>query len=179
MRDLKPLSSDTYDTSNTVYARNNAFQPIKVAKHSVTTATRDQTGTGTCATTVAATDEAIEYEYVWDASASDAAVVGHTENRPDLVRVEKSPSGGTASSGTGSGRVPQQQQQQQPHHQQSQPQHGIIGVVVNRPTLSVRTQNTNRKSRAPPAAKIGYSKPDGISHTVQRQRRWTASDIWW
>jgi hypothetical protein len=151
MRDLKPLSSDTYDTSNTVYARNNAFQPIKVAKHSVPTSTRDQTGTGTGAKAVAATDETIEYEYVWDASASDAAVVGHTENRPDLVRVEKSPSGGTASSGTGSGRVPQQQQQQHQQQQQSQPS-GLIGSSSTAPRCRCvhKTPTGSPERRLPP-----------------------------
>jgi len=79
MRELKPLRTDTYDTSNSVYARNNAFTQ---SQFPATTTPSD----GSCGG-VAATDggELCEYEYV----ARDGAAVGHTENRPDLVRLDR------------------------------------------------------------------------------------------
>jgi len=84
MRELKPLRTDTYDTSDSVYARNNAF-------------TQSQTQTTAASGRVTTTDsaEVCEYEYV----ARDGQSVGHTENRPDLVRLDRCQCGTTQSNG--------------------------------------------------------------------------------
>jgi len=87
MRELKPLRTDTYDdTSNSVYARNNAFTQSQ-------TATTAASGTGR----LTATDSAdrCEYEYV----TRDGQAVGHTENRPDLVRLDRCQCGTVQSNG--------------------------------------------------------------------------------
>jgi len=84
MRELKPLRADTYDTSDSVYARNNAF-------------TQSQTQTTAASGRVATTDSAdpCEYEYV----SRDGQSVGHTENRPDLVRLDRCQCGSAQSNG--------------------------------------------------------------------------------
>jgi len=76
MRELKPLRTDTYDTSDGVYARNNAF-----------TQTQLPSTAASCSGRVAVADggDLCEYEYV----ARDGQSVGHTENRPDLVRLDR------------------------------------------------------------------------------------------
>lgn len=80
MRELKPLRADTYDTSDSVYARNNAFTQSQIPATTSTAAS----GSGSGRVGVAgSTGDLCEYEYV----ARDQSVsVGHTENRPDLVR---------------------------------------------------------------------------------------------
>ena len=82
MRELKPLRTDTYDTSDTVYARNNAF-----TQSQVTTTAAGCSGSGSGSGRMALTDngDLCEYEYV----AREGQSVGHTENRPDLVRLER------------------------------------------------------------------------------------------
>lgn len=152
MRDLKPLSSDTYESSNTVYARNDAFQPIKITKHSSTATSIDRiglgTGSGVSVVAAATAEENIEYEYVWDASAADSAVVGHTENRPDLVRVERSPSGGTTGHSNGLDMTPPHQQHHHPHHHPV----GIIGSSSTAPRCRCiqKTPTGSPERRLPP-----------------------------
>jgi len=84
MRELKPLRTDTYDAPDSVYARNNAF-------------TQSQTQTTPAGGRVATTDSAdpCEYEYV----SRDGQSVGHTENRPDLVRLDRCQCGSVQSNG--------------------------------------------------------------------------------
>jgi len=85
MRELKPLRTDTYDTSDSVYARNNAF-------------TQSQTQTTAASGRVTGTDSAeptCEYEYV----ARDGQSAGHSENRPDLVRLDRCQCGTAQSNG--------------------------------------------------------------------------------
>lgn len=95
MRDLKPLSSATavYDTT-VVYARNKAFEPVKVniVRSPATSAvTGAKSGQGKCAA-----EAPSDYEYVWD-SPSNMASSGHVatcpvagkpvDNGPDLLKV--------------------------------------------------------------------------------------------
>lgn len=92
MRDLKPLSSDAAYEAASVYARNTAFEPVRVATH-------QRSGKAV------AIDEGNEYEYVWDVPSnmmptakatrasdldSDEAVgvAGHARP-PDLIRAER------------------------------------------------------------------------------------------
>lgn len=93
MRDLKPLSSATavYDTT-VVYARNKAFEPVKVniVRTPVTTAVSAKPGQGNCAA-----EAPSDYEYVWDSPSNMAS--GHVatcpaasktvDNGPDLLKV--------------------------------------------------------------------------------------------
>lgn len=92
MRDLKPLSSEAAYEAASVYARNTAFEPVRVATH-------QRSGKAV------AIDEGNEYEYVWDvpsnmmptakttrASDRDSeetiGVAGHSRP-PDLIRAER------------------------------------------------------------------------------------------
>jgi len=75
MRELKPLRADTYDTPDTVYARNNAFTHQSQPPTTTPTALPSDAGSG----------DPCEYEYV----ARDGQAVGHTQNRPDLVRLDR------------------------------------------------------------------------------------------
>jgi len=92
MRELKPLRTDTYDTSDSVYARNNAFTQSQMP-----TTAASGSGSAGSGRMIAATDSAdlCEYEYV----ARDGQSVGHTENRPDLVRLERCQCGTAQSNG--------------------------------------------------------------------------------
>jgi len=91
MRELKPLRTDTYDTADSVYARNNAFTQSQMA-------TTTASGSGRLApVTDSGAGELCEYEYV--ARDGQSQSVGHTENRPDLVRLERCHCGTAQSSG--------------------------------------------------------------------------------
>lgn len=79
MRELKPLRTDTYDTSDSVYARNNAFTQSQLA----TSATRGSSDGGDITTTN--TGDVCEYEYV----IRQGVAVGHTQNRPDIIRLDR------------------------------------------------------------------------------------------
>ena len=80
LRELKPLRADTYDTTvDTVYARNNAF-----SAQSQTQATPAPSAVGTGSTRLTEND-VCDYEYV---ARDGGQTVGHTENRPDLVRLD-------------------------------------------------------------------------------------------
>lgn len=77
MRELKPLRPDTYDASDTVYVRNNAVTQIQSTTSAASACDTDA--------------DRCEYEYV----ARDSQLVGHTENRPDLVRLDRCHCGAT------------------------------------------------------------------------------------
>jgi len=81
MRELKPLRTDTYDTSDSVYARNNAFTHA----HPLTKTPNDSSSGSRVAPTDGGGD-LCEYECV---ARDQQTVVGHTENRPDLVRLDR------------------------------------------------------------------------------------------
>jgi len=92
MRELKPLRTDTYDTSDSVYARNNAFTQSQMPP---TAASASASGSGNGRMAATDSGDLCEYEYV----ARDGQSVGHTENRPDLVRLERCQCGTAQSNG--------------------------------------------------------------------------------
>ena len=96
MRELKPLRTDTYDTSDSVYARNNAFTQSQMPT-TAASGSGSGSGAGSGSGRMAVTDsgDLCEYEYV----ARDGQSVGHTENRPDLVRLERCQCGSAQSNG--------------------------------------------------------------------------------
>lgn len=101
MRDLKPLNAATavYDTT-VVYARNKAFEPVKVN----IVRPPGAKGTGGCgAVAAAAADPCTEYEYMWDCPSGVAAagppprgvqptttMAKRIDNSPDLLKITSS-----------------------------------------------------------------------------------------
>lgn len=97
MRDLKPLNADTYDTTNTVYARNDAFQQQQQRRLNGSTAVNQETVLTAIPASLSGGPPSEEYQFVWDAASSANAstvaggdvpqMCGHSENRPDLVKI--------------------------------------------------------------------------------------------
>lgn len=94
MRELKPLRTDTYDASESVYARNNAFTQ---SQQPTTAASGSGSVSGSARMAVTDSGDLCEYEYV--ARDGQSQSVGHTENRPDLVRLDRCQCGTAQSNG--------------------------------------------------------------------------------